>query len=288
MDQPLPSITHINRLPAIPVIAKEIIHLVSDPHSSADQLAKLIEKDPSMSAQIMRYARSPFFGYRGKIDSIQDAISRVLGFDIVSNIAFGIASSHAFNLPVGGPVGLASLWHQSLMSATLAQTLARELKDRELPSGMAYLTCLLQHFGLLALGHLQPEHYVTFNDRVKETGQYTDALHEQPWDYEPSEMGAALLMHWNMPDEVVSVVRQLQSQHPTVEYERLVQFVRLVNGLLSEQGVGLPSFDWQLDDNATVLGVDLAHFRTLTMDCTLQTGEIDALVERLVAGAGAR
>jgi HD-like signal output (HDOD) protein len=282
MDHQFNKITHLNRLPAIPVIANEIIQLVADPASSAKQLAVLIERDPSLSAQIMRYARSAFFGYKGKIESIQDAITRVLGFDIVCNIAFGIASSKAFKVPVGGPVGLASLWHQSLLAATLAQTLSRELRERDIPSGMTYLIALLQHFGLFALGHVQPEDYQRFIDRVVETGNFEDALQEQAWDYEPSDIGAALLTHWNMPAEVIDVVKHLHHTQPHGEHDRLIQFTRLVNGLLSEQGIGLPGMDWGVEYATSYLNVDVEKAREIAADLLTRTSDIDSLVERLV------
>jgi HD-like signal output (HDOD) protein len=285
MAEAIHKIVQLNRLPAIPVIASEIIQLVSDPNSTAKELAELIERDPSISAQIMRYARSAFFGYKGNIDSIQDAITRVLGFDIVSNIAFGIASSKAFNVPVAGPLGLASLWHQSLLSATLAQNMIRSQRLKDISPGMAYLVALLQHFGLFALGHVQTEEYKQLSQSVTDYNSFEEALDEQRWDYSPTEVGAALLMHWNMPVEVVESVRYLMAGQVPESNQKMVALVRLVNGLLSEQGVGLPGYQWPITEAASVLRLDLDECREIAAEAVSQSADIDLLVERLISMA---
>ena len=107
----------ITELPAMPEMARRLLMLRSNPYSDVDDLAKVVEMDPSLSAQIIRYARSPFCSDRGNVVSVQSAISRVLGYEPVMNIALGIASASPFRIPMEGPLGLRGYWRDAIYCA---------------------------------------------------------------------------------------------------------------------------------------------------------------------------
>lgn len=153
-------IENTTQLPPMPSLAHKILQLNANPYAHAEDLAKLLEKDPSLTAQIVRYAQSPFFGYQSKVASVRQAISLVLGYDMVMNIALGFAVGRPFNIPMEGPLGLRDFWRHSIYSASLSQALC-DFMPRGTPfqPGMAYLTGLLHNFGLLILGHLFPKEF---------------------------------------------------------------------------------------------------------------------------------
>ncbi|MDX1811846.1 MAG: HDOD domain-containing protein, partial [Gammaproteobacteria bacterium] len=160
-------IERITNLPPMPSLAQRIIQLNANPYAHADDLAKLVEKDPSLAAQIIRYAQSPFYGYQGKIASIRQAISRVLGYDMVMNIALGVAAARPFKIQPNGPLGLHAFWRHATYSATLAQSLSVLLPriDRPRP-GTAYLAALLHNFDFLLLGHNFPKEFDLLHNAV--------------------------------------------------------------------------------------------------------------------------
>ena len=83
LDGVMRKLQRVHQLPPMPETAVRIMHLTSDPESDVFQLAELIERDPSLAAQVMRYARSALFAYRGELSSVKDAVNIVLGFDQV-------------------------------------------------------------------------------------------------------------------------------------------------------------------------------------------------------------
>src|SRR3990170_841790 len=92
-------------LPAIPALAARLLSLKGDEKADVDDLAGIIALDPGVAAQIIRYATSPFFGYRGQVGSIREAVARVLGYEKAMNVAAGLAIGRKFSLPLDGPVG---------------------------------------------------------------------------------------------------------------------------------------------------------------------------------------
>ena len=230
-------VQQIRDLPAIPQMARKIIELRMDPNANSEMLAKIVELDPSLAAQVIRYARSPFFSYQGKIDSIHAAISRVLGFETVMNLALGIATAQPFKIPAIGPLGLNAFWRHATYSATLVQILSRELPPSLRPSaGLSYLAGLLHNFGYLILGHLFKREFCILNNLASDNPNAPLLEHERAaLGIEHGELGAWLLEKWDMPQEIIVAVREHHREDydgPHAVYPRLVLLAdRMLRGI---------------------------------------------------------
>ncbi|PCJ34338.1 MAG: hypothetical protein COA99_14705 [Moraxellaceae bacterium] len=288
----------VNRLPAMPPMAYQIIHLVNDPETTAEQLSEVVELDPSIAMQVMRYAGSPYYGYSGKINSVQDAITRVLGFDLVSNIALGIASSKVFNIDKEGPLGLKAFWRHALYSAMLSQAIARKVGDsgRVNPS-LAYLGGLLHNMGVLLIGHLFPPEFNMLNKLVET--HPTESLHvlekriiglgqaQQVIALGHSQVGSWLMESWNMPGEVVACCDHHHDRDYSGQHCDYVKIIQISNQLLAREGIG----DCGVFASEVMPGGSLEAFNLLTikeldelfMNVMEMCGEIDDLAGRMAA-----
>jgi HD-like signal output (HDOD) protein/prolyl-tRNA editing enzyme YbaK/EbsC (Cys-tRNA(Pro) deacylase) len=196
-------------LPAMPDIAQEIMKLRVDPGADAKKLGDIVAKDPSLAAQIISWASSPYYGYKGKIDSIETAISRVLGFDLVMNLALGISIGKSLNVPHEGPLGLDSYWRHAIYSANLVEKLCRLIPPKQRPErGLAYLAGLLHNFGHLLLGHLFPPQFYLVNRYIEANpGIRVEDIEHFVLGVTHQEIGAWLMKNWHMPDELIVAVR---------------------------------------------------------------------------------
>lgn len=233
-------IQKITNMPPMPNMAQKIIQLNSNPYAHAEDLAKLIEKDPSLSAQIIRYAQSSIYGYQGAIASVRQAISRVLGYDLVMNIALGIAATRPFKSAPQGPFGLQAHWRHATYNATLSQSLCNAIPSKLRPRpGTAYLCGLLHNFGFLVLGYLFPNEFVKLNNTIEEDPNTPVIEHEQRLlGTNHAELGSWLMEAWNMPEEVHVTISQhhnLNYSGPHAEYVRLVN---IANQLLKRHDIG--------------------------------------------------
>lgn len=230
----------VTRLPPMPKLAQQIVRLSTNPYAGAKELAKIVELDPSLAAQVMRYAQSPFFSYQGSVDSLNTAISRVLGFDMVMNLSLGLATAKPFRVQRNGPLGLDNFWRHAVFSAALAQSLCGELPAAIRPKpGLAYLAGLLHNFGHLLIGHVWKKEFTKLNDWVgaDPTASVT-GLELKLFDMHHGEIGALLLGDWGLPEEVVVAIREHHNaayDGPHANYARLT---RLVDHLLKAHGMG--------------------------------------------------
>src|SRR3989304_8807282 len=83
-------VKNIRNLPTIPVIAHEVLSLLSDELLSVEKLESIVEKDPAISAKILSVANSALFGFQVSTDALSGAMMRI-GFNNVKNIALGIS-----------------------------------------------------------------------------------------------------------------------------------------------------------------------------------------------------
>lgn len=236
-------------LPPMPQVAMRILQLRDDPDSTVDDLAACVELDPSLAAQVVRYARSPFFGFRGEINSIRDAIHKVLGFNMVTNISVGLASGKSFKNPPDGPLGLNIFWKQATYTAAIAQELARALPKEKRPNlGLAYLSALVHNFGYLLLGHLfKPEFYllnklveanpespvVDLEQQVLGMGEAQHII-----NMGHAKLGAWLMYTWKMPDEVVITIAEHHNEDYVGIHSIYANLVLIADRLVKQQGFG--------------------------------------------------
>ncbi|MEJ2344697.1 MAG: HDOD domain-containing protein [Gammaproteobacteria bacterium] len=231
---------NVARLPAMPGTAHQLLQLSVNPYANASDLAAIVEQDASLAAQLIRYANSPFYNYRGDVDSVRDAIARVLGFDMVMDMALGIAVGKAFRIPRGGPLGLDAFWRHSTYAAVLAQRLAGMLSSSKRPRpGMAYLAGLLHNFGFLALGQLFPEDYKILSSAVSaRPDESVGVLERDLLGVSHQEIGGWLMEAWNMPPELIVTVREHHDERFRGDLAVYPNLVLIANRMLKTLNVG--------------------------------------------------
>lgn len=196
-------------LPPLPETARKIIELRVDPNADTTSLANVVEMDPGMAAQVVSWASSPYYGVRGEIKSVEDAVIRVLGFDLVINLALGLSLGRTLAVPKQGPSGYISFWRQAVVTAALMGELARLMPAKNRPNtGTAYLCGLLHNFGYLILGHVFQPQFSLINRHIEANPHINRSLIEKYLIGLNREQVSSLLMQqWRMPEEVVIALR---------------------------------------------------------------------------------
>lgn len=119
-------------IPPLPQTAQKIIKLRVDPNASVDDITGLVETDPALAAQVVSWAASPYYAAPGKIRSVEDAIVRVLGFDLVINLALGLALGKSLSLPKDQPQQATPYWQQAIYTAAVIEGLTRAMPREQI------------------------------------------------------------------------------------------------------------------------------------------------------------
>jgi HD-like signal output (HDOD) protein len=138
-------IQNLSSLPSLAVVKYQLVKTLSKESASVDDLAEIISHDPAITSRIMAIANSAFFGYSGRISSIDQAVL-LLGFDLVRSIALATSMFNAF---AGRDKNLKRIWAHSYVVGSLAGNLCARTKCAEKGSG--FLSGLLHDIGRLVI-----------------------------------------------------------------------------------------------------------------------------------------
>jgi HD-like signal output (HDOD) protein/prolyl-tRNA editing enzyme YbaK/EbsC (Cys-tRNA(Pro) deacylase) len=249
-------IDEFHELPTLPVTAARILRLAADSRANARQLADIIEEDPGLAAQVLRYANSSLYGYAGRIKDLQTAIARVLGFEFVLNLALGLSIGKSLRVPEEGPFGLDAFWKHSVYAGRLVEQLSLLVPRKLRPArGTAYLAGLLQNLGRLVLGHaFQPEFYILNRFAQANPDMTTTELERHVLGVTHDQIGAWLMEAWGLPQELVVAVRKHHDEGYWDKYYSCSHLVLIANRALALHGLGendypdLPQFSLEMLD----------------------------------------
>jgi HD-like signal output (HDOD) protein/prolyl-tRNA editing enzyme YbaK/EbsC (Cys-tRNA(Pro) deacylase) len=227
-------------IPPLADTAQKIIKLRVDPDATIDDITGVVETDPALAAQVVSWAASPYYGSAGKIRSVEDAIVRVLGFDLVINLALGLALGKTLALPKDHPQQATPYWQQSIYTAAIIEGLTRAMPRAERPeSGLTYLAGLLHNFGYLLLAHVFPPHFSLICRQIEVNPHLHHSFVEQHLlGITREQIGSWLMRNWDMPEELVIALRFQHDPHYAGEHHKYANLVCLAVRLLRKEGIG--------------------------------------------------
>ena len=258
-------------LPPLPVATKEIIQLRSNPLGNLNDLVQIIESDPTLAANVLRWANSSMYGFAGMVDTIHDAVNRVLGYDLVLNLCMGLVLGKMMPPPRHNTTHVLSYWEQALWVAHATATLADLVGGEGKPNrGVAYLTGLFHNFGYLVLSYTFPPHFRTVTEST-DINRHLDVsivdLHILGLTRE--QIASELMANWGMSQALIRGLRYQKLPEYVGEHFEYANLVFLARNLLIERGLRL----------GPGTAIDETIFRRLGMDPQAARGRIEALLK---------
>ena len=168
-----------------------------------EELAKLIARDQSLTAALLRLANSAFFAIPSRVTSIEQAVT-FLGLGRVRDLVLGL--SIWTSLDGKDPAGRRyrrAMWVHTAMVAAAAKLLAERTGG---DGGMAFAAGLLHDVGKLILGMRLGASYWDLLDDAARHGQSAAAIEEATFGCHHATVGAWLLQIWQLPPALVQPV----------------------------------------------------------------------------------
>jgi len=227
-------------IPPLAGTAQKIIKLRVDPDATTDDITGVVETDPALAAQVVSWAASPYYASTGKIRSVEDAIVRVLGFDLVINLALGLALGKTLSLPKDQPQQTTPYWQQSIYTAAVIEGLTRAIPRAQRPEGgLTYLAGLLHNFGYLLLAHVFPPHFTLICRQLEVNPHLHHSFIEHHLlGISREQIGGWLMRYWDMPEELSTALRFQHDPHYAGEHYKYANLVYLAVRLLRNNGIG--------------------------------------------------
>lgn len=226
----------LKRLPGLSPAVQAILPRLGDEAFDADELARMVSKDPVLAARVLRLANSPFYGLSRQIGSLREAVA-VLGFGSLRGLVLsaGVISVFSASDDAGA--------RRSLAAAGAASALASGLGlERNTP----FTAALLHNLGALLLGHFAPQAWAVLIAELNANA--ADANARLVWErlvfgYDHCELGAEITRHWNFPAAIQHAIRH-HAQPPTQPAENVTDLTHAAWKIVAAIESGAqPSFD---------------------------------------------
>lgn len=223
-------------LPSAPDLGVRIGRAIDNPDASSDEIARIIQLDPALTARLIQVANSPLYSGLGKIANCTTAVTR-LGMTTTRNLVISFLLKNLFRHHSKVlQRAMDDVWSQSTKVAAISSVLAKVTP--KLDPGRALLAGLIHQIGAIAVINDAKRHPEISTDpealdlAVKQLG---------------TEIGAIILEQWNFGDDLVDVVRYsgdwMRDAGNEPSYTDLVMIARLHSQIGKPSMLHLPRLD---------------------------------------------
>lgn len=200
-------VARLKDLPALQPLVMQLMQAIDAEDSGTALIAEKIGRDQALAAKTLRLANSSFYGFSGRIHTIDQAI-RILGLNTVKSLALAGSVSGWMRSLSPGPFDMEAFWRHSLVTAMCARAVAARLP---LDADTAFATGLLHDIGRLAITHCYPDHFAQV-ERCRRTAVMSYCEAERAvLGTDHVRVGQLLLETWKLPLDIREAVGQHHS-----------------------------------------------------------------------------
>ena len=199
----------IDSIKSLPPLSKTILDInkvYADDNSSIHDLAKAIEPDPMIVANLLKAANSPLYGFGREIRNAAQAVS-LFGMSMTRNIALGNSVRKLLNVDMQ-PYGITSekFAEVSASQATLILNWFKKI-DRKKAEKL-YLAAFLQETGkiLIASDIIQEDETMSFSSEI-DMSMNLAQVEKMYVDVTSSEVTAKVFEHWGFDSEFIEMIQ---------------------------------------------------------------------------------
>ncbi|HEX4489280.1 MAG TPA: response regulator [Terriglobales bacterium] len=202
-------VSGIAELPSSQVSFNALTETLNDPAVTLERLTAVIEKDMAMTAKVLQFANSGFFGATQVMTTVAGGVG-YLGVDTIKNLALNVK---AFRVLEPHPAVLPGFWEELSSRANRTVGIINKLPLEKEALEVAVVAGFLHDIGdLIAAGYI-PEIFAGMLASAKEGGSKAYESEEKKLGFSHAEIGAYLLGIWGLPQPIVDAIAH--HHHPT-------------------------------------------------------------------------
>ena len=175
----------------------DLLLVLMEPTTCADEVARIVERDPAMTANVLKLGNSAFYGARQEVSTVRQALVR-LGNRCVATLGFAAGMAPVLRTPLKGyDLKRRVYWEHSLTTAVAASEAAR-LTDSHHLVCEAFTAGLIHDVGMLILDPVLRQNEVI----IPASGDHAEVcrLEREHLGYDHCQAGAFLAREWGFPE----------------------------------------------------------------------------------------
>jgi HD-like signal output (HDOD) protein len=265
-------------LPEIPSIVFELNEVIANPLSSAEDIAQVVHRSPSLTALLLKIVNSPFYGFPSKIDKISLAVT-LIGTREISGLALGISLISLFNNIPKEILSMNSFLRHSLACGIISRILAAH---KNLPqTEQLFVSGLLHDLGRLILFSYFPEESRNLLSRARSSDTLLYLQENDDLGCNHTHLIKHLLQLWKLP---MALENKVFFHHSPLEAQQPVPatLVHLADIITNGLGIGtsgerfVPPLDHAAWEN---IGLSPTCFDVVTKQATHQFFALESMLD---------
>jgi putative nucleotidyltransferase with HDIG domain len=226
----------IDGLPSLPTVVVQILRLAGDRHAGASDFEELVRRDQALAAKVLKLVNSPFFGLRGKVTSITQAVV-VLGLKTLKSVVLAAKTGKLlqretpqYGFAAGG------MWRHSVSAASLGSLVARKAGlDAEAWEEL-FVAGLLHDAGKVVLAPHLAAVRDEFAAALARAGGDVCRAEEETLGLSHAAVGGRMAERWGLDPSLKRLIEEHHCDDPSAPAALLA--LRVADDLCHQLGVG--------------------------------------------------
>ncbi len=233
----------IKQLPPLPESAMQIEAVYQDPDSSFNDMVEILEKDPLLTADILKAANSPLYGFSREINAISQAVG-LFGMGTVRGFALASIVKKSFSLDLS-PYKIDDNMFAVLSKKQHGLMTAWCLRKENKLLGVLSPAAFLVEIGKVLISQqiIADSSQEAFSDALKEL-QDVEAAERKIVDADTPEVSAIIFKHWRFEESLVDVIANcLNPEKAEAKNQRAASILHVVrvcvpiNGVITDSSI---------------------------------------------------
>lgn len=250
----------IRQLPPLPESAMQIEAVYQNPNSTFNDMVKILEKDPLLTADILKAANSPLYGFSREIVAISQAVG-LFGMGTVRGFALASIVKKSFPLDLSS-YGISNEQFANLSKNQHALVTSWYIKQDPKILGILSPAAFLVEIGKVLISQylIQEKQQEAFRDALKET-QDIEASEQQIVGVTTPEVSATVFTHWKFEEKMIETIRRcMDPQNASDEVKKAAQSLCVVRAAVPLNGVITPESIEKAKALVDQFGLDMESF----------------------------
>ncbi|PLX70082.1 MAG: hypothetical protein C0603_03850 [Denitrovibrio sp.] len=215
-------------LPILPAVYNDLRKALIDPECSISDLSLIIERDISLTANLLNFINTPFFGLRSNITNIKQAVT-LLGIDIIKSMVLTIDVFRRSHVIID-KFDLNRLMDHSVRVANYARIIAHHEGVKQSDLDMFFVTGILHDIGKVVLYNNYEVEYGNVINKIDKSLTTIQQAENSLMGVNHSHIGAYLLGLWGFDKEIVYAVANHHGHTTDIKRDSLLlQILHSVN-----------------------------------------------------------
>ena len=228
------------QLPTLPVLVVQVQRAIANEMSGVRDIGQIIERDPALTARLLRVANSAAFSRGDPVTSVGSAIGR-LGMGHVRSLCLAVGIVRAFGT-ASQRLDHKRYWEHSAAVGLVAERLTSLSKRyAEVDGSEAYTAGLLHDVGLLIVDQFFPEDFAGVQEEMDIEMAPRSTIEMNRLGMDHGGIGGRVLERWQLPGAVRGAVgAHHQPELAPAESSPLAHVVWAAEALCTASGLELP------------------------------------------------